>query len=300
MKKQATNRIISALVLVSLLLTVCTLSVSAQGDPLSAFIRAVESIDTALTLTEKEEYLTAATEHLTAYLEDGGDTTDAEAASAYGKYLSYKEDIEATVEYCVQFMEYVDLAVYGEGSFTETMEYLAEAEALLDKIDESYIGVAGAKADYSALCSELYGPIEVCKSYIAAALAAAEATNYGDAAENYNKALTYRALITIEDYPGLAEAEENLAIADVFMSERLLAAQNFIIAVKNISKSESVPKGIEEAYAIFERDNVDETAEGASSAMSELKMLEATYNRNVNRANKDVDEMNLLLFWFIF
>ena len=140
----------------------------------------------------------------------------------------------------------------------------------------------------------------MCRGYINAAKAAREATTYGEAAQHYNTALTYRALITIEDYPGLDEAEENLIIADAFMSERLKNAQNFILAVKNVSKAESVPKGIAEAYEIFERDGVDETAEGAASAMSELQMLEATYNRNVKRANDSANEINSFLFSFIF
>jgi len=300
MTKLWQKRSVAALILVSMLLALCTLSLSAAYDPLESLGSALDSIDTALTLTEKEEYLIAATEHLGAYTEGGGEITEGEVKALYDRYLAYKSEIDEKVGYCTRFMEYVDFAVYGEGGFTETVELLDAAEALLDKIDESYIGIAGAKADYTNLRAELYAPIEVCKSYIAFARAAAEAKNYGEAAENYNKAITFRARITIEDYPGLDEAEQDLKAADEFMSQRLQAAQNFIIAVKSISKAESVPLGIKEAYEIFERDNVDETAEGASSAMSELRMLEATYDRNVKRANGDVDEAMQLMLWFIF
>lgn len=284
----------------ALLCSGAAVSVFANTDAASSFATAVSYIENASTLTEKEEHLISAESYLEAYKLAGGSETDAEISASYEKYVVLKGQIEETIGYCEQFMEYVDFAIYESDTFAETMEYIELAETLLDKIDLTYSGMRSAKADYDNLILSYREPIDICESYISNAKAAAEATVYKDALKYYETAMLLKKNITIEDYPGLDEADANLDIATSFMSECILKAQNFILAVENINKAESVAIGIEEAYEIFERDGVDGTAEGAAAALSELKLLEKNYNRTVSRANEQVEDINAMIFAFIF
>ena len=279
---------------------IATPAAAAASDDWAAFVESVGAVKNALTLDEKYDCLLAAEESLNAYTEGGG-VPDAEGEAIIAEYQALKAEVETSIAYCEEFIEYVELAFTYDGiSFTDMMENLEKAEALLDLVDPTYTGITGFKNDYSALVFKYREPIEICESFIRYASLAANAETYEEAATNYARANECKANITILDFPGLEEAEENLKAANAFMSERLLGAKDFIEAVANIGKAENLAKAIEDAYAIIERDTVDITAEGASAAYEELSSLKFKYDRDVTRANNAVDDAIEFIFGFIF
>jgi hypothetical protein len=299
--KTHVSRIIALITCAVIALSIIVTPVSAAAsDDWAAFVESVGAVKNALTLDEKYECLLSAEESLNAYTTGGG-VPDAEGETIIAEYRALKEEVEASIARCEEFIEYVELALTYDGvSFVDMMENLEKAEALLDLIDTTYTGITGFKNDYSALIFAYKEPIEICESFIRYASLAANAETYEEASLNYARANDCKSNITILDYPGLDEAEENLKVANAFMSERLLRAKDFIEAVANIGKAENLAKAIEDAYAIIERDNVDVTAEGASAAYEELSSLKFKYDRDVTRSNKAVDDAIQFIFGFIF
>ena len=92
----------------------------------------------------------------------------------------------------------------------------------------------------------------------------------------------------------------DLAAASAVMFQKIQAAQEFIRAVENISRAESVPKGIKAAYAVLEENEVDVTAEGADEAMRTLRTQEMSYDRKVAQSNDLLDDVNALIFGLLF
>ena len=296
--KKAILSFTCALLLLSMSLG--TLCVSAN-DPKANFIAAVEAISNAITLSEKADCLANAEAQLDAYVKAGGDIEAADIAPTVAIYNELKADIDVKVEYCELFIEYVELALtYSGESFVDMMTYIEKAEELIDKIDTSYVGVAGFKSDYTALLFEYEEPIDICERYIAYARLASEATTYGEASQNYTRAMECKSMITIPDYPGLDDAEADLAEASAFMARQLAAAQPFIDAVANISKAENVAKAIQDAFALIESENIDITAEGANVAYDELYTLKGRYERSVRDGNKAQDGAMDLIFSLLF
>lgn len=299
MKKIRNNKTISLFLALTLLFGVFSFAAfAAISDAANAFINAVAAIENAKTLESEEAALSAAANALSAYVDAGGSETDAEISEAHAKYLTLKEDIEKRVGYCLDFIEFVNMALDENEAFSVRKENIDKAEELYDKVDPEYKTVSSYQKYYSSLISELDEPIIICETFIAAAKAAAESKTYGEAKRNIRTAEAAKALITIHDYPGLEEAEKNIDTALSMMAMAVYEATPFIQAVKNINKADSIPAGVLAAYA--ELEGIDQTAEGVYAALTNLKRIENDYNEAAEGGNIVIDEITAITFGIVF
>ena len=195
-------------------------------------------------------------------------------------------------------MNAVSAALEETAPYVTVRDSLDLAESLLDKIDEDYGSVGLHREFYDEMRAELKIPIKVCEDFISYAALAAEAKTYAEASKNIDLASAAKKAITILDYPGLEEADEDIATAKNFMYQQIYNATPFCDAVKNISKAKSVPIGIKEAYEILK--TVDATAENAVTALNNLKKAERSYNKSAKAGNEAVDEIAELCFAILF
>lgn len=290
-----------------ILLAVCLISLlfttNAAADVTSAkagFIAAIEEMQSATSLADKYDYVTEADMHLAEYTAGSGDMEDPEFLAAYTVYTEVGLAVKATVNACNTFMDHVETALANDGvSFAILKENLDAAGALLSQLDHSYPGVSGLVNSYNDLYFVYRDKIEICDGYINFAALAAEADTYAKADEYVRRAKDYFSKITIPDYPGLDEAEANIAKATEFMAQKVAGAQRFVHAVNDLYKTDNIAEAIRNAYAIIEEDGVDVTAEGASVAYETLRSAELSYSSTVRKANKLQDEINKLIFSFI-
>lgn len=299
MKNKTNKRILSLSLVIALIFGLLSFTVSAAlTDSASLFNNAVAEIESAATLRAKELKLQEADAALEAYTGDGGSVTDPDISDAYAKYSVLKEDITEKVGFCIEFINCVSIALEETCPYVDKRASLDRATELLDKIDMNYESVSSYKESYDTICAELVEPVEICEAFIAFAEAAANSTTYAEAKRNIRDAEAAKNQITILDFPGLEEAEENLAAANLIMSMAILKAKPFIQAVRDIYKAESIPLGVEAAYAALE--GVDRTAEGVSTAMDNLKKIEGGYNKSVKAGNDTVNELMLMAFAILF
>ncbi len=297
-KSQKTFRLISVILAVTLALAALTITIfAAIEETAQSFIEAVELIESTTNLEEQETYLELAENLWQVYTDEGGSSEDEIIAEHYEKYMDSKEIIEQKVAYCIEFIQYVEAANEAE-DYPTIKANLIKAEELINKIDSDYVGVQSAKTTYSNLCKTLSEPEGLCEMYIEKAAAAAEANTYYDANYILTEAKRLKANITIEDYPGLDEADENIKKTEKFLAARLLEAAPFIIAVRNISLAENVPAGVMAAYEALK--GIDQTTDGVSSALSDLKKTEKEYNQKAQIANEAASEAESVVFAFIF
>ncbi|MBQ3016249.1 MAG: hypothetical protein IJD79_05670 [Clostridia bacterium] len=299
MRKTRITKLLSLALALSLIFGLLSFTASASlTDTATAFSDAVADIKNADSLEAREIKLAEATEALGAYITAGGTEADAEIADAYADYLEEKTDIETKVGYCLDFIDYVSAATDVNNTYPVKRENLDKAEALIDIIDKDYKTVASYVAHYNNTVAELYEPVLICEAFIKYAKLAAEATTYEEASSNLKTAEAAKQQISIPDYPGIDEAEANLDIARATMSMAVLKATPFIQAVRNINKAESVPIGVQAAYAALE--GVDETAEGVPTALNNLKKAERNYNKSAEDGNEAMNELATLAFGLIF
>ena len=278
MKSLKLRKILSLVLAITLTFTVFAVAVSAAlEDNASAFNSAVSRIKSATTLESKESNLKSADTAIAAYIADGGSVTDAAINDSYAYYSEVKPVIEASVKACNDFVEYVALALVETNTFVETKGYLDLAEALLDKIDLKYGDVSLMKTEYDKITDSLVDPIKVCEDFISYASMAAAATNYKDANTYYTLASNAKTQIEILDYPGLDEAEANLAIASATMANATLAAKPFLDAVRNIGKADSTPLGIKAAKDALK--GIDQTAPGVANALKNLEKADRWHKK---------------------
>ncbi len=299
MRKTRITKLLSLTLVLSLIFGLFSFTASASlTDNATAFSEAVEAMRNANSLEARETKLAEATDALTAYITAGGTEADAEIAAAYATYLEEKTDIETKVGYCLDFIDFVSAATNVDNTYPVKKENLEKAEALLDKIDTEYKTVAYYVTYYNNTTADLYEPVLVCETFIKYAKLAAEATTYEEASSNLKTAEVAKQQIVIPDYPGLEEAEANLDIARATMSMAILKATPFIQAVRNINKAESIPIGVKAAYAALE--GIDETAEGVSTALNNLKKAERDYNKSAEEGNEALNELAALAFGLVF
>lgn len=299
MKNKKFKKILSLSLAVAMIFGLLSFTAAAALDEnASAFNQAVAAIENASNLSTKELKLNEADAALEAYINAGGDPTDAVVSEAYARYLPLKSDITEKVGYCQEFINCVSAALEENCTYPDKRANLDRAAELLDKIDPAYSVVSEYKDYYSTVCAELIEPIEICEAFIAYAEAAANSTTYADAKKNIRNAEAAKNQITILDYPGLEEAESKLVTANMMMSMAVLKAKPFIQAVRDIYKAETVPLGVLAAYNALE--GIDKTAEGVSTAMDNLKKAEGSYNRSASAANNAIDEITLLTLGILF
>ena len=299
MKNTRINKLISIVIALATLLGAFALTVNAAlSDNAAEFISAVNAIDSATTLKAKENALAKADNAFDKYVNAGGSANDPSVASAYESYVEKKATIEASIKNCLDFIEYVGIALDTNSTFPVKKENIDKAAELIDKIDLEYETVALYKNYYTTLCAELDEPIRICEMFIAYAKAAAEATTYEEANRNKKNAEAAKGQITIPDYPGLDEAEANLNIAASTMAFAVLNAKPFIDAVRNVNKADTIPLGVKNAYAVYE--TIDKTAEGVSTALNNLKKIERDYNKSAKSANDIINETTAISFAILF
>ncbi len=288
--------LLSAFILIAILaLTALTVSASVS-DTAQDFIYMVYYMESETDLNTQKMYLDNADILWDMYVSEGGSPEDEGVAESYESYISQKASIEAKIALCDEFIEYVTLASEATG-YPEKRENLDKADALLDKIDKNYEGVNSAYSLFSSLCNELQEPEKICEQYIEAAAKAAAGKTCSEVRSFIQEAKIIKALITIPDYTGLEEANENIKNAELFLAERALEAAPFILAVRNITSAESIPAGVMAAYK--ELEGIDETADGVYTALSDLEKIEADYNEMVEEANNIAKEANGFIFILI-
>lgn len=308
MKKTFKNKIISFVLALTLILGAMTFAIYAATPTSSDFNEAVDAIKSAATLEARESALEEATDVLDAYKTAGGSESDAEIAEAYEYYVTAKADIEEKVGYCNEFIEAVVAALDETAPYLEIRKNCDIAIALRDeeKIDMSYRSVELHSDWLDELTKGTLSEIEeICDKYIENAKNAAEAKTWKDAKRFVELAETSKGNILdidypvgLEDYEGFDDADKNIDKAKAFMKAQAAAAKPFCEAVKNISRAESIPDGIAQAYKILE--TIDETEENAAIALANLQKAERSYNRTVKYANADADEAANLCFSLLF
>ena len=285
-------KILSLVLSFAILFGTCSLAVYAS-DAADNFITMIEYIKEANTLDEKNELLTYAEEYLNEYLAEGGSTSDEDISDYYLEYISLKSDIESKVALCYEFISYVEAAENADG-YVELKENLTAAALILPNIDKSYSEVSAFINSYNSINSSLGKEEKICVMYIEAGNQAAAATNYKQAYDAVDYGAVVERNITIHDYPGLDEAKAKLEAAKNMMSAIAIKAANFVLAVNNIGKNGSVPKGIVEAYEVYR--TIDPTAPDVAFSLDKLKKAEEKYNTSVTEANTMVSDMTSLIF----
>ena len=305
MKNYNVLRKISAVILALATLFGCFAVTALANDTAQQFITAVAAIESAATPEEKEDALAAAEGVLNAHIALGGSTEDESIASAYAKYLELKAKIEVRVGYYNEYSELLDIATQTELTYTEFAAHYARLKELEELIGMSYRDMQELSELLFAAEVETREPIRSCLAYIDACKNAAAATTYEDAFNYTRRAKMIEeqikkadGLISFMDYPGIAEGKDDLAKAERLMQIRLIEATPFIIAVRNINKAESIPLGVAAAYEALE--GIDRTTEGVGSALETLEQTESSYNDSASYANERIEELNSMLFGFIF
>ena len=299
MKNTLFKRIISIALCACTLLSLTAFTVFAEESPLTDFIDNVELIEVAEGLTARERYLYNAEDALELYVSAGGAVTDTAIAEHYAIYLEYKTAIEAEVELHYEFMDEVNLAAENKtGAYPVFKEHLNRAAELLPSLDTSYIGMSASVGLYNGLVFEFKEKEEICDLFIEYAALAKAATTYADADKYTIEADRILANVKIPDYPGLEEAKNDINDVKTFMGKCELAAAPFLAAVNGLHKATNLPRAIKEAYALLEE--IDSTTVGVDIALTTLRSEERKYNRAVTEANAAMDEVNELIFSFIY
>ncbi len=305
MRNCNTSRRILAVFLALAALVGCFAVTAFATDTAEEFVTAVAAIEAAVTPEAKEEALSAAEGVLAAHIALGGSTEDAAIAEAYEKYLTLKADIEVRVEYYNEYTELLDIVTQTEITYTEFTAHHARLKELEELIGLGYRNMAELSNQLFSAEVDTRSPILTCKAYIQACLDAANSTTYEDAYTYTKRAKMIEdqikdidGNISYLDYPELEDGRKNIEKAERFMQMRLIEATPFILAVRNINKAESIPAGVAAAYAALE--GIDQTTDGVPSAMETLAQIENNYNNSASYANARVEEINSMLFGFIF
>jgi hypothetical protein len=258
------------------------------------FNQYVAQISATQSLYEKSAYLAAAEEILSAYIEEGGTVEDEAIAEAYTEYISIKDVIETAVEASENFIYYV-----GEAStandYASMREALDNAAAAIDGADDSYDGVAYSRAMYNNTRAKISEAERLCDSYIESASKIPDSKNHGDMQYKVDSAKKLREAKLFAEFPGIldeyegvAEADEIIANAEAKLAQDLLDAAPFLVAVREIGQAESIPLGIKAAEAALE--GIDKTIAGVPEAMNDLNTIKGSYNSKVKNANKLSDQ----------
>jgi hypothetical protein len=272
---------------------------SAEGSAAETFIENVDLIEIADGLSEKENYLTAATDALDEYKANGGSVTDDAIASHYASYEAYKAEIEAEIALHFEFMDEVNLAVETQNdAYPIFKAHMNRAAEILPLLDKSYEGMSYSLNLYNGLIYEFKEKEEICELYKDYAERAATATTYKEVDKYVTEAGRIYSNVKIPDYPGLDEAAKKINDAKTFMGQCELEAAPFLSAVTDLPKAVNLPRAIKEAYALLEK--IDSTTAGVDVALTTLRSEERKYNRAVDDANAMIEEIGALSLVFIF
>ena len=289
-------KLIAFILSIAFLFGVLALAIHAS-EASENFIETVEAMKAASSLDAKDELLLYAEEYLDEYLSEGGSTEDEQIAEYYLDYLTLKEEIDAEVALCIEFIDYVEAAENALG-YPALKANMIAAEELLSKIDNSYSQVSGFVNSFNTMKFDLAQNEKVCEYYIEAGEQAKAAKTYAEAKAAVEYGSIVEKNIEIFDYPGLEEARAALTDASELMSTLALEAAEFILAVSNIGKIGSIPEGVIAAYAVYE--TIDPTAPDVSASLDKLRSIERNYNKSATEANATVDDINGFIFGFGF
>ena len=308
MKRTFSKRILYFALALTLMLGALTFAICAESPATAEdFNNAVTAIKNADDLEGERDALANATDILNSYKNGGGSETDEEIKEAYAYYATAKPDIEERVGYCEQFIEAISAAVSDTARYSLIRKNFDIALALRDenKIDMDYESVALYARQLDENNKKLIDAEEICAKYVDYAAKAASAKTWKEANDNVTLSGDARRVIDeleyplgIEEYAGFSDAENNVKEAKEFMSDQIIAAMPFCNAVSNISRANSIPIGIAEAYELL--DGVDTTSRDAASALSNLKKAERNYNNMVKKANEAAEEAAKLGFGILF
>ena len=296
-----------ALFLTAAVLLVGTLGLTAFADtPFGEFAEAVDNIKNATSLAQKASLIEAADAKWESYLSSVGGVSDADAEAVYAEYAKIKSGIQATVESCNCFMEYVFEADDAWGGavlrYDDVKTALDAASKLYDKIDITYEGVSSAKTTYDNLVNEIDNCEKPYRLYIAAVENALAGDNYKAKKQAMNEVAIREkeiaaSAVKLNDYPGYSEAVSGKAQVAGQMAAIMTEASEFINAVQIID-TENLKGGIEAALEIYE--SIDSTADGVSAAKTQLNSLKNTYDGAVKETAETVDDMCKLIFGSLF
>lgn len=244
-----------------------------------AFISAVKSLDMCNTLIDKELVINRATSGLFS------DESYEGITEALATYTSTKASVEATVEKCNQFLEYIDtVSILEEDDYLGIKAALDAAKALLPDIDLTYYGVQGAYEIYNEAQSLIGEKEYYTRDWINSVREMDALTVYKYKRASYETLqLTARNELFLPDYADVPAALELMAAAEEYFRACISAGNAFIRAVDDIESADSVGEGLINAYAKCK--GVDKTVDGVSSAYSTFKSTLDDYNDVIEQMN---------------
>ena len=246
------------------------------------FVSAVEQFYELSDLDEKVSYLEALMDE-NVYFDDESYEGVTEALAALRRY---EEQINLAVDSCNAFIDAIETALMTDISdYADLKSAITEAEKYLDRLDNTYDGISGAKADYSALLSELRGCEDHTDSFLNAVKTMSDAVGYKNKNDALARAEGYiRDAKFIDSYSGVADALLTIEAAKVELAQIIVSANGFISLVNALGDGDTVA-GMNAAYAALE--STDFTAPGAASAKAMLDAAKDAYNEKVKVINSD-------------
>jgi hypothetical protein len=254
------------------------------GTLAAEFNAAVDSFANVNTLETNMETIAFAEAKLEAYISAGGNKEDTAIAENYIILSEKKETVEALVEACDSFCDYVAEAAthYADNNYPLTRENLDSATEYLDLIPISDPYVSGAYSEYTSIVGALRQPEMICESFVAYAKQAAEATTYAEIERHLKNARNAERSITLDGFINQAEAYANIEKAEAMKKAKKTEALVFIAKVQLIKHDDLA--SFREALKALE--GVDTTTEGVEAAEDKLESYIDAYNAKVKAANE--------------
>jgi hypothetical protein len=254
------------------------------GTLAAEFNAAVDSFANVNTLETNMETIAFAEAKLEAYISAGGNKEDTAIAENYIILSEKKETVEALVEACDSFCDYVAEAAthYADNNYPLTRENLDSATEYLELIPISDPYVSGAYSEYTSIVGALRQPEMICESFVAYAKQAAEATTYAEIERHLKNARNAERSITLDGFINQAEAYANIEKAEAMKKAKKTEALVFIAKVQLIKHDDLA--SFREALKALE--GVDTTTEGVEAAEDKLESYIDAYNAKVKAANE--------------
>lgn len=285
MKTSFLKKIISGAVALSLCLACFATAAFAEGDAERAerFVNAVEQFYELSDLDEKLSHLEAVKSPDTYFDNEAYDGV----ADALTVLRRYEEQINDAVESCDAFIEAVDTALMTEASdYTALKAAITLAESYLSKLDSTYDGIIGAKADYALITAELNEREKYTDNFLLAVKTMTEKTDYKSRKDALGIASAYiRDEKFIESYDGVAEALAAINAMEALLDAAIVSANGFISLVGELGTSGDLVDGMVAAYSALSK--IDLTAPGAAAAKAMLDASKDSYNETVEAVNSD-------------
>lgn len=255
------------------------LRLAALARSADRFIMLVDGLSELSDLDEKAESITLAKS-------DGiyfGDTSYPGIQDALEELGRQDEATTLVLESCYEFMDAVNALVELDVTdYLAVRPKLTVAEEMLEYLDYSLDGVTEAHAIYSGIASKIHRGESYTEEFLGKVGKLRESADYKSCSAVLAEVKSYIGDEDfIEEYPGVAEAREEMAHAEERLKELIREANVFIGLVGVIGERSDRVAAMVEALVAYEA--IDPTVDGVKSAKAALDNAVGQYNEQIEK-----------------